>query len=322
MKKLLLTMILFLCLFAFTACGGEDDPVDDDNYRTEEENKKDKDDNKKSKEDNDSKADDNANPLLGNEWHYSAARPLDSYFTFYEDGTWSMYGEGGAEEYGTYEISDGKDLKLVNGDDYVREWTIVSSEKLLNSEGEELVRLERSGSDYDDDSDDDYSDDTDYDDDDDYDPNDESFGYTFLRDEDMTTLDVVLTSYYGVYLESYDNTGRYYPYTDNEISWENMDEFDFAYLDFGTGSEEGMISFLANDMDGYVSWNLDEYGGLDFGYMPTGGKFVGVFYWDPDEQKQYLCLPIDDYKLWLVQGDKIDWESELGYDPYSLIRQE
>ena len=172
MKKLLFLLILCLSVFAFTACGDDGYEDDDDDYRTEEQDDKDRKDDKDTKDtkdDKDSKdgKDDKADKtdgdntdvqptdgagkdtddlpveeywkmILGDSWHYGPDHAVDCFYTFHEDGTWEMYGEGGADEFGTYWL-EGNILKLDAGD-YEWEMTIVSSEKLINSEGEELMR--------------------------------------------------------------------------------------------------------------------------------------------------------------------------------------
>ncbi len=191
MKKLLFLLILCLSVFAFTACGDDGYEDDDDDYRTEERDDKDRDDDKDSKDSSDSKgstedkgdkdskdstadtgktdtdvqpsdngskktdasdADEYKKMILGESWHYGLTVPIDCFYTFFEDGTWQMMGEGGAQEYGTFEI-DGNTVKMDAGD-YVREMTIISSEKLIDSEGTELMRYVPSDYSYDDDPDD------------------------------------------------------------------------------------------------------------------------------------------------------------------------
>ena len=196
MKKLLFLLILCLSVSAFTACGDDGYEDDDDDYRTEERDDKDRDDDKDSKDSSDSKgstedkgdkdskdstadtgktdtdvqpsdngskntdasdADEYKKMILGESWHYGLTVPIDCFYTFHEDGTWEMYGEGGEDDFGTYMI-EGNTLKLDNGD-YEWEMTIVSSEKLINSEGEELMRYVPSDY-YPDDDPDDIPDDT------------------------------------------------------------------------------------------------------------------------------------------------------------------
>ncbi len=191
MKKLLFLLILCLSVFAFTACGDDGYEDDDDDYRTEERDDKDRDDDKDSKDSSDSKgstedkgdkdskdstadtgktdtdvqpsdngskntdasdADEYKKMILGESWHYGLTVPIDCFYTFHEDGTWEMYGEGGEDDFGTYMI-EGNTLKLDNGD-YEWEMTIVSSEKLIDSEGTELMRYVPSDYSYDDDPDD------------------------------------------------------------------------------------------------------------------------------------------------------------------------
>ncbi len=183
MKKLLLLLILCLSVFAFTACGGDEYEDDDDDYRNEEQDDKERKDDKADKDSKDDKTDkedktdktdvqptegagkdtddipveDYRNMILGDSWHYGPDHAVDCFYTFHEDGTWEMYGEGGEDDFGTYMI-EGNTLKLDNGD-YEWEMTIVSSEKLINSEGEELMRYVPSDY-YPDDDPDDIPDDT------------------------------------------------------------------------------------------------------------------------------------------------------------------
>ena len=191
MKKVLFLLILCLSVFAFTACGDDGFEDDDDDYRTEERDDKDRDDDKDSKDSSDSKGstedkgdkdskdstadtgktDTDVQPsdngskntdasdveeykkmLLGESWHYGLDVPIDCFYTFFEDGNWQMMSEGGAQEYGTFEI-DGNTVKMDAGD-YVKEMTVISSEKLIDSEGKELKRYVPSDYSYEDDPDD------------------------------------------------------------------------------------------------------------------------------------------------------------------------
>ncbi len=110
----------------------------------EKNNKDDKKDNNKSdgKEDN---KDDIKDQIIGT-WDYGASRAVDSYYTFNEDGTWSLDSDGGEYDIGTYEIIDGKTIKMKGGS-MEHSFTIESADKLLDDYGETLKRFTGHGDD-------------------------------------------------------------------------------------------------------------------------------------------------------------------------------
>ena len=84
-------------------------------------------------------------------WHYEADRAIDFYYTFNEDGTFEMSSDGGATDEGTYEIVDGKTIKL-SGQYYSPTFTIKSADKLVDKDDLVLIRYVRDTT-YDDDDD-------------------------------------------------------------------------------------------------------------------------------------------------------------------------
>ena len=95
-------------------------------------------------------------------WHYGT-HVLDSYFTFSEDGTWIMGNDGGSWNRGTYEIIDGKTIKM-KGEIKDRTFKIRNADELEDEDGETLTRYVREPNI---DLDEDYEDDEDYEEDDD-----------------------------------------------------------------------------------------------------------------------------------------------------------
>lgn len=112
---------------------------------------KDKKDDKKDSSKNDKANDADVKAQLLDTWHYEADRAIDFYYTFNEDGTFEMSSDGGATDEGTYEIVDGKTIKL-SGQYYSPTFTIKSADKLVDKDDLVLIRYVRDTT-YDDDDD-------------------------------------------------------------------------------------------------------------------------------------------------------------------------
>lgn len=90
-------------------------------------------------------------------WTYSEEQALITVYEFNADGTWRMESEGGAENYGTYEIID--DCKIVMKGEYGdHEFTIFDVKVLLDDDGKELIPYDPDASYEDDDYYDEYED--------------------------------------------------------------------------------------------------------------------------------------------------------------------
>lgn len=334
MKKLLLLLILCLFVFAFTACGG-DDP--DDDYRNEEQDDKDRKDDKDtkdtkddkdSKDGKDDKADktgggstdvqptegagkDNSDPgveeywkmILGDSWHYGPDYAVDGFYTFHEDGTWEMHGEGGEDEFGTYWL-EGNILKLDAGD-YEWEMTIVSSEKLINSEGEELMRYVPSDY-YPDDVPDDIPDDDTIDDEPDDTPEDNIIAdrrgiETIYEDVAMKLrLDVlgdpIGTEVYGNYcMNTFEVPGLDYFTLMHDESNEMLDRFSKKL------EKAGIIRIQKVAVD--VGEVVVVYSGTLEGYEQYG--YLDVILAIPDSERLDVCWRFSDFGNMPVYNDEL-----------------
>ena len=97
-------------------------------------------DDKDNKDDNkDSKENSKAEAQIIGKWHYGESAAIDMYYTFYEDGTWDMESENDDSNSGTYEIVDGKTIKM-KGSTEDRTFTIKNSDNLTDEAGFDLTR--------------------------------------------------------------------------------------------------------------------------------------------------------------------------------------
>ena len=72
-------------------------------------------------------------------WSYESERAIAVYYEFWADGTWRMTSEGGDENSGTYEITDGNVIKMA-GNSWDVQLTILSSKVLMDESGDKLTR--------------------------------------------------------------------------------------------------------------------------------------------------------------------------------------
>ena len=128
----------------------------------------------------------------------------------------------------------------------------------------------------------------------------DGFGAEFTL-EHPQAVDVVVTTFYGVYCDSWDyaNTSFYYPYYGDEMSMDTMDEFNAAYLELGAEGDEGHLCFLEKGMNGDIQWTIND-GTLNIMYVPTGEEYTGLFYWDSAGERLYVCIRIDEYDVWMT----------------------
>ena len=126
----------------------KDSKKDDSKDGSKDSKKNDSKDDKKDSKNNDSKDDNNdsskddiAEQII-DVWHYGG-RAIDFYYTFYEDGTWALSSDGGAYDNGTYEIVDGKTIKM-KGEFNDHTFKIKNADTLEDEEGESLTRFRHS----------------------------------------------------------------------------------------------------------------------------------------------------------------------------------
>ena len=115
-----------------------------------------------------------------------------------------------------------------------------------------------------------------------------------------------MTSFYGYYLEFEDNSGSFYPYENGEISWESMDEFNCAFLDLSDDESHGEFTFLDEGISGDISWTITDDGRIEITMLYTGDVYYGDFFRDMTFDTLYVCIYIDDYRVWMIQGEKIN----------------
>lgn len=137
----------------------------------------------------------------------------------------------------------------------------------------------------------------------------DGFGAEFTL-EDQNVVDLVGTTFYGVYCQSADDpmVGSLYPYYGDEMSMETMDEFNSAFLIFGVEQDQGQLCFLDDGINEDATWTLDED---EFGTVLvmtgsyTGTEYRGRFYWDNEGQRLYAMVHIGDHDLWLSNDTSI-----------------
>ena len=122
------------------------DTTKDDNKNNKWDNIKEDRQDSKSDSKNDSKNDkkdsgndDDLKEQIIGTWHYGPSAALDMFYTFNEDGTWEMESENDATNNGTFEIVDGKTIKM-KGSTEDRTFTIKNSDELTDEDGKELTR--------------------------------------------------------------------------------------------------------------------------------------------------------------------------------------
>ncbi len=154
----------------------------------------------------------------------------------------------------------------------------------------------------------------------------DGFGAEFTL-EDQEFIDVIATTYYGVYCQSADDpmVGTYYPYYGDEMSMETMDESNAAFLYLGMEEDQGQLCFLEKGMNEDVTWSLgkDEFGTyilLDDGY--TGEVYKGRFYWDYENTRILVMIRIGEYDLWLTSDTRViaDTSSSRTMDEETALR--
>ncbi len=130
----------------------------------------------------------------------------------------------------------------------------------------------------------------------------EHFGSEFTK-ESLEAIDVVATTYYGVFCEDTNDpdASYYYPYIDDVYSMETMDEFVAAFLDLGVEEDQGHLCFLDTGKNEDVNWTM-ENGSIRITGNYSNAIYTGDFYWDAEGQKLYVCVHIDGYNVWMVSG--------------------
>ncbi len=154
----------------------------------------------------------------------------------------------------------------------------------------------------------------------------DGFGAEFSL-ENQEFVDVIATTYYGVYCQSADDpmVGTYYPYYGDEMSMETMDESNAAFMYLGMEEDQGQLCFLEKGMNEDVTWSLgkDEFGTyilLDDGY--TGEVYKGRFYWDYENTRIMVMIRIGEYDLWLTSDTRViaDTSSSRTMDEETALR--
>ena len=137
----------------------------------------------------------------------------------------------------------------------------------------------------------------------------DGFGAEFML-EDQEFVDVIASTYYGVYCQSADDPmeGFFYPYYGDEMSLETMDEFNAAFLSLGIEEDQGQLCFLEKGMNDDVSWTLgnDEFGTyiyLDDPY--TGEVYKGRYYMDLENGRLFVQVRIGEYDLWMTNDTRL-----------------
>ena len=132
----------------------------------------------------------------------------------------------------------------------------------------------------------------------------DGYGATFTQ-EYPQLVDVVATTFYGVYCESWDyaNESFYYPYDGDEMSPDTMDEFNAAFLVLD-GEDGGQLCFLEKGINGDVEWSIED-GKITVNYLPRGEEYTGDFYWDNDAQRLFLRLRIGEWDVWMTSSTDV-----------------
>ena len=133
----------------------------------------------------------------------------------------------------------------------------------------------------------------------------DGFGAEFIL-EQQETVDVIGTTFYGVYCECWDYSADsfYYPYYGNEMSMDTMDEFNAAFLKLGTEDDLGEFCFLATGINSDVTWSMED-GRLIMTNINSGDIYEGLFYWDTEGQKMYVCVRVEEYDVWMTADTEI-----------------
>ncbi|MBO4414787.1 MAG: hypothetical protein J5824_02255 [Lachnospiraceae bacterium] len=127
----------------------------------------------------------------------------------------------------------------------------------------------------------------------------DGFGAEFIL-EHPQRIDVVATTFYGVYCESwdYENDSFYYPYYGDEMSMDTMDEFNAAFLILDD-ENQGQLCFLEKGINDDVEWAMED-GTIKIKRLSTGDEYTGLFYWDSDAQGLFVCIRIDEWDVWMT----------------------
>ena len=122
--------------------------------------------------------------------------------------------------------------------------------------------------------------------------------------EDQQIVDVVATTFYGVYCGHADDPSQafYYPYYGDEMSMDTMDEFNAAFLDLGVEQDQGQLCFLKMGINNDITWDIED-GSIRV--FCGDDQYNGDFYWDSEYQRINLCLHIDVYNVWMTFGQTI-----------------
>lgn len=130
------------------------------------------------------------------------------------------------------------------------------------------------------------------------------FGAEMYREENVAGLDFYAITFLGVYAENTEDPDQsyYFDYADDEISFDNMDEFNCAFLYLTPDdTEDSQLCFLEKGINSVVDWRIKN-GTLKV--ETEDGAYFGEFYFTPDGDEEYgnlyVCLHIDEYNVWLI----------------------
>ena len=141
----------------------------------------------------------------------------------------------------------------------------------------------------------------------------DGFGATFTLEE-VQPVDVIATTFFGVYCENRINSEEsfYYSYDGDMMAIETADEFSAAYLDLGIESDQGQLCFVESGINSDVNWAVED-GKIKVHNNYSGDEYEGMFYWDNENQRQFVCLIInDEYHVWMASGHELYAQPE-GY---------
>jgi predicted small lipoprotein YifL len=127
------------------------------------------------------------------------------------------------------------------------------------------------------------------------------FGDSLTLDEDPSSMDYVFITYFGVYCENtlHPEESFFYPYYGDYMAEETADEQNLAYLYFSP-RDDGQLCFLEKHINSDNAKTDIE--GSKLKVEVDGETYYGEIYWDYELQREYFCLHIDKYNLWLSFG--------------------
>jgi len=124
------------------------------------------------------------------------------------------------------------------------------------------------------------------------------FGADKIRESGITAADLGDITFFGICIEEKETGNlRYYEYQNGEVSFENMDEFDCAFIFLGSNGDIGQLCFLEQGINSDIKWDVED-GRLKISCY--GDTCYGDFYNAVSEEKLYVCIEIGNYNVWMA----------------------